>query len=91
MYPNYNNLSHDEIFARNVKARREALNLTRKELAETHMGYPEELLARVEAGDTTGCTIDFLICLAECLKAPIEALMTDRYFCPQSSLLDKEV
>lgn len=82
MYPNCTNLSYNEIFARNVKARREAMGLTRKELAENHMGYREELLAHVEAGDTTGCTIDFLVCLAEYLEAPLEALMTSRYFCP---------
>ena len=82
MYPNCNNLSYDKIFAQNVKARREAMGLTRKELAENHMGYPEELLTRVEAGDTTGCTIDFLVCLAKYLEVPLETLMTNRYFCP---------
>lgn len=83
MYPNHCDLSYDKIFARNVKARREAMGLTRKELAECLMGYPESLLARVETGDPTGCTIDFLICLAEYLKVPIETLMTNRYFCPR--------
>lgn len=82
MYPNCSNLSYNEIFARNVKARRKAMNLTRKELAEERMGYPEELLARVEAGDATGCTIDFLVCLSEYLEVSIETLMTNRYFCP---------
>ena len=82
MYPNCNNLSYNEIFALNVKARREAMGLTRKELAENQLGYPEELLARVESGDTTGCTIDFLVCLSEDLEVPLETLMTGRYFCP---------
>ena len=80
MYPNCTHMSYDKIFARNVKARREAMGYTRKELAEAQMGYPEELLARVEEGNTTGCTIDFLVCLAEYLETPLEALMTDRYF-----------
>lgn len=82
MYPICTTLSYNNIFARNVKARREARGLTRKEMAEECMGYPEEMLARVEAGDTTGCTIDFLVCLAKYLEAPLETLMTDRYFCP---------
>lgn len=82
MYPNCSNLSFDKIFATNVKARREAKRLSTKELAENIMGYPEELLLRVEAGDTTGCTIDFLVCLAKCLEAPLETLMTSRYFNP---------
>ncbi len=82
MYPDFNKLSYDKIFATNVKARREAMGFTRKELAENQMGYPEELLLRVESGDTTGCTIDFLVCLAKCLEVPLETLMTNRYFNP---------
>ena len=82
MYPNCSNMSYDKIFAHNVKARRHAMGIARKELAESIMGYPEDLLARVETGDTAGCTIDFLVCLAEHLKTPIETLMTNPYFCP---------
>lgn len=82
MYPNCSNLSYDKIFAQNVKARREAKRLTAKELAEDIMGYPEELLLQVERGDIKGCTVDFLVCLAEALEVPLETLMTNRYFCP---------
>lgn len=79
MKPNFSTLSINEMFARNVKACREAKGLTQKELAEEILGYPEEFILKLEQGLPCECGIDFYIDLAKEFGVSIEAL-TNRYF-----------
>lgn len=79
MKPNFSSLSINEIFARNIKACREAKGLTQKELAEEILGYPEEFLYKAECGLPCECGIRFYIDLAKEFNVSLEAL-TNRYF-----------
>lgn len=79
MRPEFPKLSVNEIFARNVKACREAKGLTQKQLAEEILGYPEDFICKVEQGLPIPCKIGFYVELANELGVSIEAL-TNRYF-----------
>lgn len=78
-------MSYEEIFARNVKNCREAKGLTQKELAVEILGYPEELLRKVEEGNTTECSLSFYVYIAKFFGVSVDDLFTNRYLSYQIS------
>lgn len=73
-------LSYEKIFGLNVKVCREAKGLSQKELAEEILGYPEELIQKVEDGIPCNCSIDFYVSIANFFKVPLESILTNQYF-----------
>ena len=72
-------LTYEEIFARNVKACREAAGLTQKDLAEGVLGVPEELIQQIEAGKACDIRIDTYICLANYFHVRLESLLANEH------------
>ena len=78
-------MSPEEIFAHNVKSCREAKDLTQRELAVEILGYPEELLRKVEEGNTAECSISFYVNIAKFFEVSVDDLFTNRHLSYQIS------
>lgn len=72
-------ISCEKIFAYNVKKCREVKGLTQKELAVDILGYPVELLQKVEEGLAYECILEFCVCLAKYFGISLDDLLTNRH------------
>lgn len=81
----------EKIFAYNVKMCREAKGLTQKELAVEILGYPVELLQKVEEGLAYECNLEFCVSLAKFFGFSLDDLLTNRHLTNIMILLDAGV